>query len=140
MISRSKSGKLPPKRACLAQISSALTVETLSVSVVLIDPLWKAAMDYEFQDLLKNGTRTLVPYDSARVKQKYDGILDKCQARLVAKGFQQVVFAIVVSKKWPIHQIYVNNSFLNDDMNHQRVLLIPKNKILFAYFTKPCMV
>ncbi|XP_042058701.1 uncharacterized mitochondrial protein AtMg00810-like [Salvia splendens] len=69
-----------------------------------------------------------------RAKFKADGSLDRYKARLVAQGFTQlpgfdychtfspvvqastipVVLSIVVSNNWPLHQLDVQNAFLND--------------------------
>ena len=116
------------------------------------NPLWKQAMNDEFQALLRNQTWSLVPPSSVqsvvqckwvfRTKLKVDGLLDKYKARLVAKGFQQtpgvdfsetfspvvkasticIVFTLAVSRGWDIQQIDINNVFLNGDL-HEEVFM-----------------
>jgi hypothetical protein len=65
----------------------------------LRDKNWKAALDDEFNVLIKNNTWHLVPPDKVKnvigckwvykVKRKADGSLDRYKARLVAKDFKQ---------------------------------------------------
>lgn len=60
------------------------------------DPIWRQAMDAEYNVLLKNGTWDLVPkFDHMpigcqlvfRIKQKLDGTIDKYKSQLIVKGF-----------------------------------------------------
>lgn len=104
---------------------------------------WRAAMSAEISALLQNQTWSLVPSTIAhnvvgckwvyRIKRKPDGSIDRHKARLVAKGFHQqpgvdyfetfspvvkpttirTVLSLAVSRGWPIHQLDVNNAFLN---------------------------
>ena len=99
-------------------------------------------MAVEFNALVANGTRTLVPFSPSqnvvgnqwvfRVKRKANGTVDKFKARLVAKGFHQrpgvdfketfspvikpttirTVLCIALSLGWPLKQLDVNNAFL----------------------------
>ena len=73
--------------------------EPRSLDEALVSPDWKAAMDTEFQALIKNQTWHLVSPTSDqniidckwvyKVKRKADGRIDRYKARLVAKGFKQ---------------------------------------------------
>ena len=73
--------------------------EPENVSLALINPNWKKAMNDEYHALIRNHTWDLVPNSYAtcvvkckwvfRTKLKVDASLDKYKARLVAKGFQQ---------------------------------------------------
>ena len=94
MVPRAKSGIVKPKA-----YSTSIALEPLNVSDALFTPHWKAAMQAEYDALLKNHTWELVPPPNHtiiqckwifRVKYHADGSLDKYKARLVAKGFQQV--------------------------------------------------
>ena len=85
--------------ALMAEIM-AETKEPASLEKALADPSWKAAMQAEFDSIIKNDTWELVDRPAKRkvigtkwvwkVKQKEDGTLDKFGARLVAQGYSQV--------------------------------------------------
>lgn len=108
-------------------------------------------MDAEFNALLTNGTWELVPKENHysigckwifRIKRKPDGTIDKYKARLVAKGFLQQygkdyfdtfnpvtkpitihsILSIALSNKWPLHQLDVNNAFLQGTL-HEEVFM-----------------
>ena len=117
--------------------------EPMNVKQALLDPKWRAAMKEEFDALQKNNTWSLVPLPPNRkaigckwvfrVKENFDGTLNKFKTRLVAKGFRQVqgfdftetfslvikpitirlILTLALSYKWPIQQLDVNNAFLN---------------------------
>ena len=63
------------------------------------DPQWRQAMDTKTNALLKNKTWSLVPYHPTmnlvgckwvfKLKNKFDGSVDKYKAHLVAKSFHQ---------------------------------------------------
>ncbi|GJT43616.1 ribonuclease H-like domain-containing protein [Tanacetum coccineum] len=102
--------------------------------------------DEVLRSLIKNGTWVLVPRPtdanlvlsrwSFKHKFHADGTLSRYKARLVANGSSQqlgvdfdetfspivkpatirTVLSLVVSQKWPIHQLDVKNAFLNGDL------------------------
>ncbi|RVW77515.1 Retrovirus-related Pol polyprotein from transposon RE1 [Vitis vinifera] len=104
---------------------------------------WQAAMKTEYDALLTNSTRTLVPKPVNKLiigckwiyklKLKVDGSVDRFKARLVAKGFNQtygidyfetfcsvvkpttiqIVLSLAISHGWLVKQLDVNNGFLN---------------------------
>lgn len=106
-------------------------------------------MHAEFDALQKNHTWDLVPWNPSlnivsckwifKVKHKPNGSLDRYKARLVAKGFTQhpgvdyhstyspvvksttvrLILAIAVQNKWPIHQLDVNNAFLQERLEEE---------------------
>ncbi|GJW20339.1 ribonuclease H-like domain-containing protein [Tanacetum coccineum] len=108
---------------------------------------WRNAMYDEYNVLVKNGTWLLVPrpvcVNMVRsmwyIKHKFhaEGTLSRYKARLVAKDSGQqlgvdfdetfslvvkratirMVLSLVVSRKWPIHQLDVKNAFLNGDLS-----------------------
>ena len=106
-------------------------------------PKWKNAMKEEIDALQKNDTWELVPKMTGqkvigckwvyKTKFNSDGTLNRCKARLVAKGYSQtygidydetfspvakmasirVVISLASSLNWTLHQMDVNNAFLN---------------------------
>jgi hypothetical protein len=119
------------------------TGEPSSTAEALADVHWKAAMDEEYDALIKNKTCHLVPSDHGqniidckwvyKIKHKADGSIDHYKARLVAKGFKQhygidyedtfspvvksaticVVLSLAVSRGWKLRQLDVKNTFLH---------------------------
>nr|GEW03843.1 ribonuclease H-like domain-containing protein [Tanacetum cinerariifolium] len=113
----------------------------------LRDPHWKEAMLDEYNALISNGTRVLVPHPANinvvrtmwlfKHKFKADGSLSRYKARLVANGRSQqqgidcdetfslvvkratirIVLSLVVSRDWPIHQLDVKNVFLHGHLS-----------------------
>jgi histone deacetylase 1/2 len=75
------------------------TIEPRTYQAAMAIPHWKAAMELEYQALLRNDTWTLVPppprvniIDSKwvfKVKKHDDGSIKRYKARLVARGFRQ---------------------------------------------------
>ncbi|GJW25801.1 ribonuclease H-like domain-containing protein [Tanacetum coccineum] len=124
----------------------------------------------DYNALVKNNNWILVPRPSGvnlvrsmwLFKHKFhaDGTLSRYKARLVANGSSQqlgvdfdetfspvvkpatirTVLSLVVSRKWPIHQLNVKNAFLNNDLSetvymHQPLdlLTIGLSCCLFTY-------
>ncbi|GKA74166.1 ribonuclease H-like domain-containing protein [Tanacetum coccineum] len=113
----------------------------------LKDPQCRNAMYDEYNTLVKKGTWILVPRPTGvnmvrfmwlfKLKFRADGNLSRYKARLVANGSSQqvdvdfdetfslvvkpatirTVLSLVVSRKWPIHQLDVKNAFLNGDLS-----------------------
>lgn len=110
---------------------------------------WRAAMDAEFTALMKNDTWSLVPAKPSinivgskwifKSKHKSDGSLERRKARLVSKGYHQqpsidfedtfnpvikpttirLVLSCAISKRWPIHQIDIQNAFLHGNLSEK---------------------
>lgn len=108
--------------------------------------LWKAAIEEEFESLIKNGTweLTALPPDRTAIKNRwlfkikpgYNGVPQRYKARLVAKGFTQrqgidyhdtfapvvkhatlrIVLAIVAALDLEIIQLDVKTAFLYGDL------------------------
>jgi hypothetical protein len=113
----------------------------------LADPNWRAAMEAEHSALLVNNTWDLLPRPPrANVvtgkwvfKHKFnaDGSLERYKARWVLRGFTQrpgvdfsetfspvvkpatvrTVLSLALSRSWPIHQLDVNNAFLQGTLS-----------------------
>jgi len=144
MITRSKAGIFKPK-AFSVEADNALR-EPTTVKAALSQPQWFQAMQKEYEALQQNNTWTLVsPPSNATIigckwifrnKFNADGTLQRHKARLVAKGYHQtqgldynetfspvikfstvrIILSLALSYKWPIHQIDVNNAFLNGEL------------------------
>jgi hypothetical protein len=110
---------------------------------------WHGAMHEKIQALCSNDTWSLIPYHpfmnvvgnqwAYRIKRHVDGSIERYKARLIARGFTQqkgidysetfnpvikqstvrLVFFIVVSYNWKIHQLDIHNAFLNSVLNEQ---------------------
>ncbi|KAK1441497.1 hypothetical protein QVD17_07436 [Tagetes erecta] len=122
------------------------------------DPLWRKAMDDEYNALLRNQTWELVVPTSKkpigckwlfRIKRRPDGSIDKYKARLVAKGFLQkygkdyfdtfspvtkpvtirTVFAIALSKGWSLRQLDIDNAFLHGHLQEEVYMTQPPGYI-----------
>ncbi|KAG8484252.1 hypothetical protein CXB51_023902 [Gossypium anomalum] len=110
-------------------------------------PEWKSAMDEEIEALNKNQTLELVPKPKNcklvtckwvyRLKRKSDGTVDRCKARLVARGFSQsygldyeetyspvakmvtlrTIFSLAAMKTWKAWQLDIKNAFLYGELD-----------------------
>jgi hypothetical protein len=100
-------------------------------------------MDLEYSALMNNKIWHLVPYEKGeniidckwvyKIKRKVDGSINRYKARLAAKGFKQryvidyedtfspvvkvatihLVLSIVVSRRWSLRQLDIQNAFLH---------------------------
>lgn len=134
--------------ALMAEIMGEVK-EPTNVKEALADPNWKAAMQAEYDSIMKNCTWELVDRPPKRkvigtkwiwkIKYKADGTLEKYKARLVAQGYSQVegidynesfaptarmttiriVFAVAAHKKWPVYHMDVICAFLNGDLKEE---------------------
>lgn len=91
-----------------------------------------------------------------KVKLHADGSLERCKARLVAKGFNQkfgidyletffpvvkmqivrCIISLAASKKWHLHQLDVNNTFLHEDLYEEVYMTPPEG--YYNPFNKVC--
>lgn len=120
-----------------------------SALLVLLIPVWKAAMLAEFIVLLKKNTWTLTTLPPGKnligctwvfkIKRLLDDCIARHKARLVAQGFTQhagfdfnetfspvvkpttirLILSIVVSMSWSISHLDVNNAFLNGNLKEE---------------------
>lgn len=112
-------------------------------------------MQTEIQALHVNNTWELVPLPPRKkengsrwvfkVKLKYNGTLERCKARFVAKGFNQrfgidyeetfspvikmgtvrTLLSLAASKRWPLHQLDVNNAFFHGSLKEEVYMKVP---------------
>ncbi|CAH9086016.1 unnamed protein product [Cuscuta europaea] len=152
-----------PKYALHTLISSGLPIAPTTYKQAAAIPEWRQAMLDEFQALKKNHTWSLVPSTSTqniigckwvfRVKQNPDGSIARYKARLVAKGFHQrpgvdftdtfspvvkpatvrVILTLAISQNWHIHQLDVNNAFLQGTLTDRVYMQQPQG------FTDPML-
>ncbi|KAH9722711.1 Disease resistance-like protein DSC1 [Citrus sinensis] len=155
MVTISKSGIFKLK----VYITTLTNKEPSTVQEALSDQNWHQAMRDEYKALLRNETRSLVPFSEAykvvdskwvfKIKQNIDGNVAKYKARLVAKGFQQtegvdyfetfspvvkactvrIIFSLAVMNKWKIRQVDVNNAFLNKELTEDVYMRQPEGFI-----------
>jgi hypothetical protein len=143
MTTRAKAGFRVPA----AFTTAAISPEPTSVRQGLADPLWRRAMEEEFQALVSNNTWELVPLPPGahvitgkwhfRHKFHADSSLERYKARWVCREFTQrpgvdydetfspvvkpatvrTVLSIALSRDWPIHQLDVKNVFLHGTLS-----------------------
>ena len=117
--------------------------------------LWQQAMKEELDALHKTGTWDPVDLPSIKsaidckwvykIKTRSDDTVNRCKARLVARGFTQeyeidyeetfapmarlssIMTLIVVSAacKWPLFQLDVKNAFLNGELSEEVYMRLP---------------
>lgn len=110
---------------------------------------WRRAISEEFDAFIRNGTQSLVPPPRDtnivdfkwlfRIKRNPDGSISRYKSRLVAKGFTQCpdvdfketfasvvrpqtiksILTIALGNRWPMHQLDVNNTFLQGSLQEQ---------------------
>ncbi|XP_068663023.1 uncharacterized mitochondrial protein AtMg00810-like [Aristolochia californica] len=141
------------------------------------NPAWFAAMDEEVRALQNNRT-ILVPRPTNtnimgskwvfRTKYLPNGSIERLKVRLVAKGYTQipgldytdtfspvvkattvqVVLSLVVTNKWPLHQLDVKNAFFNGTLTEKHshtiyillyvddIIITSNNSALITRFTR----
>lgn len=149
MVTRGRAGvfKSNPKYANFTTAPSSSVPH--SVRAVLKELHWHAAMQEEYDALLRNKTWSLVPRPrDVRVlsgkwvfKEKFnsDGTLERHKARWVVRGDHQrpghdfgetfspvvkpatirTVLTLIASKNWPAHQLDVSNAFLHGTLTER---------------------
>ncbi|XP_015166247.1 uncharacterized mitochondrial protein AtMg00820-like [Solanum tuberosum] len=144
----------PSHQAYIANIST--NVEPSTYEEAITDSRWVHAMNQELHVLKDNGTWNLIPLPHSqsvigckwvcKIKYKSDGTVERYNARLVAKGYNQtveidyqetfslvvkmvtirMVIALDVAESWPLFQMNVYNAFLQGDLLEDVFIEIPK--------------
>jgi hypothetical protein len=129
----------------------------------LADPNWRVAMEAEYSTLLANNTWDLLPRPPHanvvtdkwvfKYKFKADGSLERYKARWVPCGFTQrpnvvfaetfspvvkpasvrIVLSLALSRSWPIHQLDINNAFLQGTLSETMYCAQPPGFENFAH-------
>ena len=130
------------------QLQDTIT-EPINITQALKSPVWRKAMEEEFQALIKNKTWDLVPSSPSqtiigckwvyRIKRNPDGSIKQYKARLVAKGFHQrpdidykdifspvvkpatiqLILSIALKNGWSLRQLDINNAFLQGTLSDE---------------------
>ena len=132
---------LGPQFSSFVMVVSSIPSEPVSFSQAIKYPEWRAAMDKEIEALELNNTWTLTPLLASkspigckwvyRIKYHSDGSIKRYKACLVAQGFTdysktfspvaksvsvRIVLSLAAVKRWFLHQMDVNNTFLHGDL------------------------
>lgn len=143
-------------------------LEPSTINQTLKIPQWREASFAEFDALLNNGTWTLVPKPENTnlvgckwlfiIKRNPDGSVARYKARLVAKGFTQtpgldfketfapvvkprtikVVLTLALNHGWSLHQMDVNNAFLQGNLTEDVYMQQPPGFVHTEYPTHVC--
>lgn len=140
MVTRSKVGTF---KLMAFLVQQSVLREPTNVCDALSHKDWSTAMREEYTVLLRNNTWSLVPLRSNasivgckwvfKLKTKSDGSVARYKARLVASQMAgsdfsetfspvvkpttiRIVLTIALTKHWSIHQLDVNNAFLNGSL------------------------
>jgi hypothetical protein len=144
-----------PKALLAASTAKPDLQEPTCFTMASKSPHWRRAMNLEIDALLKNCTWNLVPPLPNqntigckwvfRIKRHADGTIERYKARLVAKGFHQqfgvnyeetyspiikpttvrTVLSIAISAGWKIHQIDIQNAFLQGTLSEEDFMQQP---------------
>ncbi|KAG8474880.1 hypothetical protein CXB51_031583 [Gossypium anomalum] len=131
MVTRSKANIFKPK---------SLSVETIdfkprTVEEALANKEWNLAVQAEFDALMANSTWELVPLP---LDKKAPGCDFKETFSLVVKPATiQTILSIVVSNGWQLHQVDLNNAFLNGDLTNEVFMQQPPGYVQYGPNAEP---
>lgn len=144
---------LPKYRKSIFTITTL--VEPLTYEQTSLDPKWREAMVVELKALeqiklgqLRHSHMDIVPSvvnGCTRFKYNSDAIVERYEARLVAKGFTQregidyketfahvaklttvrCLLVVAAVQSWPLHQMNVQNAFLHGDLMEEVYMQMP---------------
>ena len=143
----------PEYKTFLTELDSTSVPKTVNEALASKD--WKRAMDEEMMALKKNGTWDLTPLPKKQklvgcrwvYTQKFsaNGKLERCKARVVAKGYTQregidyvetfapvakfntvrILIALASKKDWSVLQFDVKNAFLHGELEEEVYMTPP---------------
>lgn len=145
---RSQRVRKPNTKYANVAIIEDVLAEPRSFEEASLKEEWCQAMQVEMEALYRNETWELVSKPDGvkpvsckwvyKLKQKADGSVERCKARLVARGFSQeygvnfeetfspvaklttvrVLLAVAACRQWELTQMDVNNAFLYGELDH----------------------
>ncbi|OWZ13148.1 Gag-pol Polyprotein [Phytophthora megakarya] len=141
----------------ISELGALVEPKTYQAAMASANALhWRKAIDKEGQSLISHGTWKLMHLPNGKkaltsrwifkIKYDADGNVERCKARLVIRGFEQVkyidydeIFAPVIRLEylripltlvaimdWECHQTDVDIAFLNGDMEEEVYMLQPE--------------
>jgi len=152
------------------RVLSSPSCELLTFSEANRYEAWHCAIRDELQALHFNHTWSLVPFHPSmnvigyrwvyKMKRHMDGSVERYKAHLVARGFTQqegidysetfspvvkhatvrLVFSIVVSRNWKVHQLDIHNAFLNGVLTKEVYMKQPPVFVDSALSSHVCLL
>lgn len=140
------------------------------VLAALNNPIWKYAMQDKIDALKRNNTWTLIaPTQFMNVvgckwvfpiKHNSDGSIQRFKACLVTQGFNQtpsidyhetfnlvmkpptirLILTLATSYHWPVHQLNINNAFLNGHLQERVYMSQPPSFVDSAFPSHVCQL
>jgi transposase InsO family protein len=155
---------------CYAMAASSLCDENEPVSFdeAQNSENWMAAMQSEYDAIMKNGTWSLCDLPPGKkaigtkwvykLKRKPDGTVDRYKARLVAKGYAQErgidfdetfaptcrmttvrsICALAAHHGWNVHQLDIKTAFLNGDLHEEVYVFQPRGFVQKGHENQVC--
>ncbi|KAE8676085.1 Purple acid phosphatase 26 isoform 2 [Hibiscus syriacus] len=119
MVTRSKSGIRKPK---IFQVVCS-DKEPRTIREVMKSSEWKVAAQAEYNALVKNNTCTLVSLPSGKKPPGID--YHEVFSPVVKPATARIVLSLVLSKRWSLKQVDINNAFLNKVLAEEVYMMQP---------------